>query len=164
MAVTGSYALVPIPFGVGIAFSCQQCGRPLTIRLEEIRGPFTCRQCSARIDIPVIRCYDQACGGTYETCRGSILKLAGDDLERERAAAWAGEPRPTGRPTDADHDDWRDVESSILSYRCSRCATKYNNATANRLHFSERGATACERTICGRCLRAPTREELKAGA
>lgn len=38
-----SYRLVPHLFDVCVQFSCQYCNRPITIKLDDLEGPFTCR-------------------------------------------------------------------------------------------------------------------------
>ena len=163
MGGSAAYKLVPIHlFAVGVAFACGSCGRPLTIRLDELAGPFTCRQCNRRIDVPPIACIDETCGGRHEICGGSITRLTGDALERERAAAWEGEPAPSGRPSDDEHERIGEIEASVRAWRCSRCGAQYSNAAAVSGRFDTQGRTRCKRAVCGRCLRAPTWDELKA--
>ena len=153
------YKLVPVLFSVGVQFSCQNCDRPITIKLDDLEGPFTCRGCEERIAVPSISCVDESCDGTYVKCRGTIEKLSGRELEEERSAAWEGESRG-GRPTDSDHDDYRDVEGSVISYRCASCGAKYTARYATSQRFDDHGRKRCERAVCGKCKRAPTRDDL----
>jgi len=45
VAAVPGYTFVLISSGEGLAFSCQHCARPLTIRLDDMEGPSTCRGC-----------------------------------------------------------------------------------------------------------------------
>ncbi len=164
MDPVAGYKLVPIPFGLGLQFPCGDCGRSTTIKLDDLQGPFTCRQCAKRLAVPSVACFYRAsCNGTYAKCGGVIQRLSAQELASEEAKAWEGERDSVGRPTDQSLDDNRDVRGSIVSYECANCHARYTARQGTSLGFSWSGRSTCKRTICTRCRRVPSVEELKAG-
>jgi hypothetical protein len=158
------YRLVPVSFGLGLQFACGNCARPTTIKLDDLQGPFTCRQCAKRLTVPTVACFYRAsCSGTYATCGGVVQRLSAHELAVEEAKAWQGEAGSDGRPTDASLDDSRDVRGSIVSYECANCHARYTARQGTSLGFSWSGRSTCRRTVCGSCRRVPAADEVKGG-
>lgn len=163
MGHLAGYRLVSISSGVGLEFPCGTCGRPTTIRLDDLQGPFTCRQCGKRLMVPTAACfYRPSCSGTYAKCGGVVQKLSAEEVAREEARAWEGERGGDGRPTDDSLDDNRDIRGSIVSYACAGCHERWTARQGTSLHFSWYGPSTCPRTVCGRCRRVPAAVELDA--
>ena len=157
MEAENRYTLKRMNWSIVVAFSCQSCDRPLQINLKDLEGPFTCRGCGKRIVVPSIHCLNESCDGTYVKCNGLIEKLSGEELDKERSAAWEGETLG-GRPTDSDHDDYRDIEGSVLSFKCTQCGEKY---TARDGHsHGEFRTEKCEQVLCSKCKKIPKSDEL----
>ena len=155
--------LVPLSFAVGVEFPCGNCGRATTIRLDDVAGPFTCRQCSTRLTVPAVACFYRAsCDGTYATCGGVVRKLSPQELALEEARAWEGQQGGDGGPTDDSLEGNRDVRGSIVSYACASCHERWTARQGTSLHFSWSGPSTCPRTVCRRCRRVPTTDELRA--
>lgn len=155
-----NYQLKRYNFSVVVDFACQSCGKSIRIRLADLEGPFTCRGCGKPLSVPPLRCREDQCTGIYKKCGGSILKLSGEELEKERAVAWEGVTL-SGRPTDEDHDDYRDAEGSIITYKCAACESRFTSRNGRALGFDKSSPLPrCGQIVCGRCGKSPKSEDL----
>jgi DNA-directed RNA polymerase subunit RPC12/RpoP len=159
VATSSEPRLARSSYTVVVRFACDRCGRPLTVKLADLEGPFTCRGCGERIATPVVRCHYPSCGGIYCECDGWIAKLPPEELAVEEAAARAG-VETGGGASGAAYDDYGDVRGSIVRYRCSGCGERFTASQGVARHFSDSGRTKCRAIVCNRCHRAPASEEL----
>ena len=154
------YQLKRYNFSVVVDFACPSCGRPIRIRFEDLEGPFTCRGCGKPLGVPPIRCREDQCGGIYKRCGGLIVKLSGEELEQERSAAWEGATLG-GRATDEDYDDYRDIEGSIITYKCKACGSRFSSRHGRALGFDKISPLPrCGQIVCDRCGKSPKPEDL----
>jgi hypothetical protein len=157
MDPVAGYKLVPIWFGVGLQFPCPTCGRPSTIKLDDLQGSFTCRQCAKRLTVPSVACFYRAsCKGTYVKCGGVIQRLSPPELSLEERKAWQGVPAADARPTDGSLDDARDVRGSIVSYEWGTATNGGRpdrepvSASAGQVGHRASGSSAADAGACRR--------------
>ena len=149
-----AYRLLPYGGALVVEFSCRICNQQAKVKLNDLPGPFTCRNCKTRLVVPTVGCFYESCDGIYTKCGGEIRRLSDRQLAEEEAKAWRGQPDSDGRPTDSNLDSYRDVVGSVITYACSRCQETHTFATGVSRGYGL-SPKMCTRVVCSKCGRVP---------
>ena len=145
------------PYG---EWSCEDCGNKFIDSPDHAGQSSRCFQCFHDSVMPPVACYyGPDCGGTYGRCDGLIQKLPPDELSAAEAVAFEDVDWENARPTDEWREYIRDINGSILTYRCTTCGETYTARYGNSNGFYS-GSSTCEVVRCSDCRRVPPLAEL----